>query len=494
MAGEKRKASSSAGGERSSKKPATGKVQVSHLEVPDGARPVIGTCPYLASSGRHRGLTVGTATTPGIQLPSKISFRAYSKEKTDGTTSLLLQSSDHPTIDYVATESSTMDAAEQHMEHYLAVYNPETNKLNVLPARQMTVKSTIRTRDNEDDEDEEDGPPMPATPSSRAALTQAFGTKKSKKAVASIAENRLLARNNQADDPVSAAILASIDEAESADEGDTHADIEAARANKPLPSFNPHATSITEVYPLSSLVYPAPWETTLSQMQVSFWKDYTAKNQPIKTSYRFIATHLSYIPAAHLHDPEDTSALQALQLLRYILLLLEISKFISQQPERRPIPPVDKWPPKTTSDSSLSTTFKARLLEHFFPTNLPTPSAKTLLTSTILALTLHIPPPKPSPNPSFLFSDTSEITLDLALRAEEIQKLYRELGCKLERLTEPELKSSGWGRVKPASGPKIDPETGKPVKSSTQQRVAKLKFPIEFPKMSSGRPGQKRAR
>ncbi|SLM39136.1 RNA polymerase I associated factor, A49-like, partial [Lasallia pustulata] len=55
----------------------------------------------------------------------------------------------------------------------------------------MTVKSRIRQY-QQDSESEEEDTPAPAY-SSRAALTEAFGSKKSKKAVATIAENRLLA-------------------------------------------------------------------------------------------------------------------------------------------------------------------------------------------------------------------------------------------------------------------------------------------------------------
>ncbi|KAJ9603738.1 DNA-directed RNA polymerase I subunit rpa49 [Cladophialophora chaetospira] len=469
MAGEKRKASATLG-ERPSKKAQIGTVKVTHLSAADSRKPLI-------------------ATTPGVKLPADIAFDGYFKKVTGGS-SLLLQSSDHPTIDYVATESSTTDTAEKHLKHYIAVFDPASNKLKVIEAKKMTVRSTVRIPDKEskDEEDEE----VTATPSSRAALTEAFGTKKSKRAVASMAENRLLARDGESDNPVSAAILSSIQEDYSDDDDLTSST--AARVNKPLPPANLDTEDIREVYDLSHLVFPGPHQTTLSQMQITYWKQHVEKNKPIPTNLRFIATRVGYLTQKHLKDPQNTDLRQKVQLLRYIQLLVEIHKFVSHQNNRKPMLPVETWPKGTTTDTYLSDHFKQRLVSAFFPTNIPTVFAKTLLTSTILALTLHIPPPKsPSPPgepPSVLFTEPSEITLDLAMPAAEINKLYRELGCKLETMRDPELSKYGWDKVG-APTKKIDQETGKVVKLP-QPKWAKLKFPVEFPKVSSGRPNGRR--
>ncbi|OCT50698.1 DNA-directed RNA polymerase I subunit A49 [Cladophialophora carrionii] len=474
MEGKKRKVaptSAPAEGERPSKKAQTGTVKVTHLSAPDIAQPVV-------------------VTSPGVALPSDLTFTGYSKKETSGRSSLLLQSSKHPTIDYVATESGTTNATEKHLKHYVAIFDAASNKLKVMEAKKMTVRSTVRVPDRESEDEEE--AEVKATPSSRAALTQAFGTKKSKRAVASMAENRLLARDGETDNPVSAAILNSINQE---DEDDSEAGLAGgpatARANKPLPPVDLNTTDISKVYDLSQLVHPGPWKTTLSQMQIAFWRDCIQKNKPIPTSMRFVATRISYLGPKHLKDPDNTEILQKLQLLRYIQLLAEIHKYVSHQSSRRPMLPVEKWPQGTTSDTALSTAFKARLVSHFFPSRTPTVFAKTLLTSTILALTLHIPPPKftPGDTPSMLFTEPSEITLDLGVPAAEINKLYRELGCKLESMTDAELNKYGWDKI--ARPPKkVDDETGQIVKLA-KPKFAKLRFPIDFPKVSAGRPGRR---
>ncbi len=73
--------------------------------------------------------------------------------------------------------------------------------------------------------------------------------------------------------------------------------------------------------------------------------------------------------------------------------------------------------------------------------------------------------------------------------ADEVNKLYRELGCKLESMSEAELKKHGWNKIAPAQ--KVDEETGKVVKMP-KAKFAKLRFPIEFPKISTGRPEKRR--
>ena len=347
----------------------------------------------------------------------------------------------------------------------------------------MTIRKSVRVIDQDVEEDEEERPQ--ATPSSRAALTHAFGTKKSRKAVASIAENRLLTREGESENPVSSAILNSIQE-DDEDSDNVSTDV---RVNKPFPRAELQTTDLTEVYDLKDLVRPANWGTTLSQMPIARWKDSIQKDKAVSTSMRYVATRVTYLTKKHLKDPLNVEALQKVQLLRYIQLLVEIRKYVARQSSRKRMESVEKWPKGTTSDTALSLQFKTSLVATFFPDLIPTEFRKTLLTSTILALTLHIPPPiiTPGETKTMLFTETSEIALDLAVPASEINKLYRELGCKLKTMTDSELKKCGWDKA----ARKIDEETGKVIKGPSV-KFAKLRFPIEFPKVSSGRPGGRR--
>lgn len=388
-------------------------------------------------------------------------------------------------------EASASNAAEKHIRHYLAIFDPTTNELKVTEAKKMTVRSTVRQVEHADEEDEEGTTSFPpATPSSRTALTEAFGTKKSKKAVASVAENRLLAGSGEhAEEPISNAILSTIKDEEdgvanSIESGNT------SRSSKPLPQADLSATEIRDVYPLSSLVFPEPPHSTLSQMPIAYWRDNIKAKKEVRSRSRFISNRVQYLTQAYLSNPTDEYLLLNIQLLRYILLLIELHTYISRLPQRRLIPPPEKWPAKTTSDSSLSTAFLGNLTASFLPTGQPTLQAKTLLTTTILALTLHIPPPRFQHGSKILITEPTDIALDLALQPTEVSKLFRELGCKIESVSDGDLRAWGLEKVVGKAGRKITDADGKEI-TLPKPRFAKLRFPIEFPKVSAGRPGRR---
>ena len=108
---------------------------------------------------------------------------------------MLIHSSEHPTIDYTALEGT--EPNEAHTKHYIAVYDPATNKLKVTEATSLTVRPAIRQRPKLEESDDEDTQNFLALQGTRSALTEAFGSKKSKKAVQSMAENRQLGQGGE---------------------------------------------------------------------------------------------------------------------------------------------------------------------------------------------------------------------------------------------------------------------------------------------------------
>jgi DNA-directed RNA polymerase I subunit RPA49 len=116
-------------------------------------------------------------------------------------------------------------------------------------------------------------------------------------------------------------------------------------------------------------------------------------------------------------------------------------------------------------------------MESFCPNGMgPSKFKMTLLRTTILALTLHIPPPSGRVGSGILANQPYDIQVDLNLQADEVRHLYRELGCKWESTSEAELERWGYVKLK------------KTKEMGQAPRFAKLKFPVEFPKMSRGRP------
>jgi len=140
-------------------------VKVSVVANSDEWTPVIGT------SGKHaepailtrcsrklgRLLLTSPASTPGLSLPTKISFQPYRKTQRNGsirsttnrsrdTSELLLHSSTHPKIDYTGREEDG-GGGNSVLKHYVGVYDPKTGELQVMPARKLVVRGSVRHKD-----------------------------------------------------------------------------------------------------------------------------------------------------------------------------------------------------------------------------------------------------------------------------------------------------------------------------------------------------------
>ena len=60
---------------------------------------------------------------------------------------LLLHSSAHPKLDWTAREE-TSNGVESQLKHYVSVYDPEKGTLQLVEARKLVVRSTLRSADS----------------------------------------------------------------------------------------------------------------------------------------------------------------------------------------------------------------------------------------------------------------------------------------------------------------------------------------------------------
>jgi DNA-directed RNA polymerase I subunit RPA49 len=85
-------------------------------------------------------------TVPFGVAASNIPLNAY-VEKTKSTKwanqRLVLQSSDHPRMDYIADEDFGT-GSDAMMDHYLGVYDPQTKELKLSKVRQLALRRTLR--------------------------------------------------------------------------------------------------------------------------------------------------------------------------------------------------------------------------------------------------------------------------------------------------------------------------------------------------------------
>jgi DNA-directed RNA polymerase I subunit RPA49 len=376
-------------------------------------------------------------------------------------------------IDYTATEDA--NPTEKHLKHYVAVYDPTYGQLQVTDAKKMSVRSSVRQQ--EPSHDEGDSPDMKPTTnySSRAALTHAFGTKKSKKAVQSVAENRLLSQGaDNPNSPISNALLSSMPAREGVDRL-MDSPTSVIQANKPLPVPDLTTNDITKFYPLSSLVFPAPASETLSKMPVEEWKDSIERKKPISLNSRFVAVNSTHVIKAAIANPENNDVHNTMQILRYLLVLIELARQLPTFRSDKRLPPPEKW--TLWFSGSIPQSLLQKIIQKFCPNGMgPSQYNMTLLRTTILALTLHIPPPSGNSETGILATQPYDIQQDLNLNPEDVRKLYRELGCRWESATDVELERWGLKKLK------------KTKEMPQAPKFAKLRFPVEFPKPSRGQP------
>ncbi|MCJ1413574.1 DNA-directed RNA polymerase I subunit rpa49 [Ptychographa xylographoides] len=279
--------------------------------------------------------TPAIVTTPGLTLPTTVPLNAYTKARSQTTPrataagrsaltekELLLHSSAHPRIEYTAREEPA-GSADSLLKHYVGIYDPVTGSLQVVPARKLVVRGTLRasttTKEHNDgsSEDENEAPQSRFT--ARTKLGEAFGTKKSQKAIRSYAENAIASpqKSSQRDasgalilDPVAAAVIESMSQNSAA--APTREELQAVIDKaKPRPKANLEATIPGDVYKLEDLV----GSEALRGLKILDWQTTVGESKPVLTSSKFVSKRLVKVVTSG-----DVLRLKA---LRYLLLLLD---------------------------------------------------------------------------------------------------------------------------------------------------------------------------
>ncbi|KAH8702564.1 RNA polymerase I associated factor, A49-like protein [Talaromyces proteolyticus] len=452
--------------------------------------------PLLTASvlGDNSELAPVLVHTPGVQFPRKVQgFKPYFKARNVielstpsnrnqgiGSNELLLQSSEHPKLDFVGREAD--DDVDSMLNHYIAIVDPEKKTWQFVEVRKMTLRSIVRSskRNGELEEDEEIGADADGTTTSyraqRDALTAAFGTKASRKAAQSLAENSMLAPAG-ASNVAESAILSSMPSEAIASATTKDADMQAQiQANKPIPAANLAASHPSDVYTIDALV-PGGL-STLHQLPVQEWQEEVEAGNAVTSTSRYVAHRIDAV----VHSANTTH----LQLLRFILVLLELGRCLKQG--KKTDPHGSKRLPLrqdlkrllsggTSAEAQLPDPVIEAVRRKFAPQGFMSSTEVTLLHTTICALSLLIPP-VPMKDSVFggnaaneLATDPADLRDDLRLDNTGITQYFRELGCRIDKPREKEYEK--WG-----------------VKTKTEaaiKRICRLRIPLEFPRMSRGK-------
>ena len=232
---------------------------------------------------------------------------------------LLLHSSAHPKLDYTAREEAS-NRSESHLKHYIGVYDPETGKLQLVQARKLVIRSTLRSAyiDVKGGDSERD---TPNNLSARSNLGLAFGTKKSQKAIRALTANAIRASpaksqsqtsgTDRALDPLTSAIVSSMAQFTSSmpTREQMQTDIDE---NRPIPKPNLAARTPAEVYPVEQLVGGLG---VLKSINVQELMDKANSGENVQTRSLFVSNRL--------RATVQSADVKKVRTLRYLYLLLE---------------------------------------------------------------------------------------------------------------------------------------------------------------------------
>ncbi|KAJ6021909.1 hypothetical protein N7540_007413 [Penicillium herquei] len=444
------------------------------------------------------------ATTPGVLNSKSLRFNPYIKSR-DGkhstlarnpgivSSEMLLQSSEHEKMDFVGREGAGDDADSQ-LKHYVAVVDSERKTWQIVEARRVTLRGAVRTgkRADEDDSEEE----MNTMRAQRTALTNTFGTKQSRKAVQSLAENAQLSNAPAGSVTEAGAALISSLPTDVASGLDKASNVQAeVQAAKPLPTADLSAAHPSDVYPLETLV-PGGTSNLRQLTGIEEWKQQVEGGLGVTTGSRYVANR---VEAVVLSGNQEK-----LQILRFIHLLLEFARSLKGMgrsggagPGSKKLPPRDELRKILSSTSGVAAKGEEEesedttqllpdgvidsLRRRFAPSGgFVTKHNLTLLHTTICALSLHIPP-QPAKDggnsslggnaPNELATDPSDLRDDLRLDAPTVLQYFRELGCRVDKPRESEF--AKWN----IKGGRAE---------ANARRIARLRIPVEFPRVSRG--------
>ncbi|KAI9884089.1 MAG: hypothetical protein M1823_004119 [Watsoniomyces obsoletus] len=424
------------------------------------------------------------ATSPGLAVPRDLSFQSYQKRRgpeerppshtaTTTTSSiyrteLLLHSSTHPSIDYLAQEEEA-DATDGLLKHYVGIYDPQTGKLEVVEARKAVLRGAIR---DEEGAEEDETPSAPQTAQAlRQELGRTFGSKKARKAIESLTENAInrgptsespSKEPNSNTNPVEAALLDSLNLTGSQQQ--TREQIQAQTdAAKPRPQANLSAERIEDVYPLRTLI----GEDILQLLPIHHWQENVAKKLPvIITGSRYVSKRLQKVVKSG-----DELKLKA---LRYVLLLLDLLGSLKNAgggggkggKKSNNMGGAKKLPDKeeVRKITGVQDFVLEGIRKRFFDGTMMTKWHHDLLCTTLAAISLCID------NYELDIYDLGE---DLKCDAKQMSQYYKELGCKVSAPILAQYKRWGLSSKLEAS----------------VHRIAKLTLPLTLPKTRIRGPG-----
>jgi DNA-directed RNA polymerase I subunit RPA49 len=243
---------------------------------------------------------------------------------------VLLHSSEHARLDYIAQEEHD-GSSESQLKDYVGVFDPATQKLQLVPVKRVTLRSILRSEQEEMREEQARIEAQQSTMvAKRHELAAEFGSKKSKKAILDTTLNAI--RSGKPDDPSASrngAVAENVlDHMTSAVTTMPTKDELAAAvdSSKPRPTPNLAAEYPGDVYPIDVVV----GSELMTMIDVKDWVEASAAGQGVGVASKFVAKRIAKLAR--------NKQIQKLKVLRYMLLCINFSSAFSTGGRVKKIP------------------------------------------------------------------------------------------------------------------------------------------------------------
>lgn len=378
------------------------------------------------------------------------------------TNELLIESSEHPAIEYVGREEEA-GGTDGLLKHYVGVYDPVTLELKVIESRKMTVRGTVRSQKAAPEAFVEKGDykvcrvfrrytVQMLTRSKnmrelRNELGQTFGTKKSKKAIISLTENAISKPRTAAEmtntgpikhDKDTLAMLKTMEEATSGMA--TRSELQArVDESKPRPRANLEAENVQDVYTMEDLI----GSEIMKIIPVKDWQDAITLKREITVTSRFVSNRVRIA----------SSNVQKLKVLRYLLAALQFYGCTVPKRGSRALPKKDEV---RKAMPGVPEAMAANIQRKFSDHGVMSKFQSDLLITNVCALALIV---------DNFEVDMYDLREDLNLEPKEMQTYFSEIGARILAANEGDRKRLGLDKA-----------------AAMQRKFARLRLPLEFPK------------
>lgn len=277
-----------------------------------------------------------------------------------------MHSTDHPRLNYTGREQPKSTDAQRH---YIGIYDHVEGTVNLVEARNLAVKSSLRSEDEE--MRQRQLLQKETIAAQRRTLGQEFGTKKAKKAINSLTENAVSSLTPKGasaaevakaikNNPGAAAVLASMDDSAPSREA-----MQAAiDQEKPRPTPNMNANSPAEVYNLDAICT----KPMLQALKVKSWIDAIDNDEKISVSARTVANRLEE------NAKREEDGIKRTKALRFLLLGIEFFKAcVPTKAGGRKLPKPEVLRDKCKVDEDVLKMFKNRFTKNKYASLHPPP-------------------------------------------------------------------------------------------------------------------------